>query len=220
MSAHDTLILLHLLLFCYWLGGDIGVFYSAGFVADPERSTEARLTAGKIMLGIDLVPRICMSLMLTVGGLLSEFAGIDHPAWQLLGITLLGPVWLGMVLLLHFAHGAAFIPALTRVDFVFRWLVIAGIVGSTGWSAVNGRLAEVPWLSAKLLAFAFLVFCGLMIRLRFKGFAQSYARLAAGTHGAADDQVMAASLGKVRPWVVTIWLVLVLQAFLGVVKPT
>ncbi|MEQ8263732.1 hypothetical protein [Pseudohaliea sp.] len=219
MTAQDALTLLHLLLFCYWLGGDIGVFYSAGFVVDAERSREARLTAAKIMLGIDLVPRICMSLMLTVGGLLSEYAGISHPPWQLAGIILLGPLWLGMVLVLHFAHGAAFIPLLTRVDFLFRWLVIAGIIASTAWSTASGRLADAPWLAGKLLAFAFLVFCGLMIRVQFKGFATAYGKLAAGTQTAADDAAMAASLARVRPWVVMIWAVLLLEAFLGVVQP-
>ena len=219
MSAQDLLTLLHLLLFCYWLGGDIGVFYSAGFVVDPSRSREARLTAAKIMLGIDLVPRICMSLMLTVGGLLAETLGIVHPPWQLAGIILLGPLWLGMVLVLHFAHGARFLPLLTRVDFIFRWLVIVAILASCAWSIASGRLAEAPWLTGKLLAFALLVFCGLMIRLRFPGFAQGYGKLVAGTQTAEDDAAMATSLARVRPWVVAIWVLLVLEAFLGVVQP-
>ena len=79
MSFYDLLIIFHLLLFVYWLGGDMGVFYSSGMVIDPKLSNSARVTAAKIMIDLDFVPRICMSLMLTVGGLLVGYNGIDHP---------------------------------------------------------------------------------------------------------------------------------------------
>jgi hypothetical protein len=131
-------------LFCYWLGGDVGVFYSSKFVVDPSLSNETRLIAAKIMLGCDLLPRICMSLMLTVGGLLSHFMGITHEPWQLAAIVLLGPVRLTKVLVLHFAHNSSFVPALTRVDFYFRWLVIASIIASCFYAYTNGRLTEAP----------------------------------------------------------------------------
>ncbi|MEQ8516911.1 MAG: hypothetical protein RIC38_15025, partial [Chromatocurvus sp.] len=121
MNPQELLTLLHVILFAYWLGGDIGVFYSSGLVVDDRLSRDSRLTAARIMLGVDLIPRICMSLMLTVGGLLSATLGIEHPTWQMAGIVLLGPFWLGMVLVLHFRHNAAFVPLLTRFDFYFRW---------------------------------------------------------------------------------------------------
>ena len=67
MSLYDLLIIFHLLLFVYWLGGDMGVFYSSGMVVDTKLSNSARVTAAKIMIDLDFVPRICMTLMLTVG---------------------------------------------------------------------------------------------------------------------------------------------------------
>jgi hypothetical protein len=219
MVAADLFTLLHLLLFCYWLGGDIGVFYSSGFVVDGSLGRERRLMAAKIMLAIDLVPRICMSLMLTVGGVLAELRGIAHPGWQLLAIILLGPVWLSFVLLLHFRHDAPYTPALTRFDRVLRWGVIAAILASLLWSALQGLIDDVPWLQAKLLAFAFLVFCGLMIRRGFGGFAAGYAALLNGEPSARENADMLASVRRVRPWVLAIWGVLVLEAWLGIAKP-
>lgn len=219
MSAEHLLTLIHLLLFCYWLGGDIGVFYSSGFVVDGERSRDQRLMAAKIMLALDLVPRICMSLMITVGGLLSELKGIEHPLWQLVAITLLGPVWLTMVLLQHYRHGAGWMPALVRFDRLFRWLVIGSIIASVAWSASTGRLAEAPWLAAKLLGFAFLVFCGLMIRRHFGGYGAGYAALMQGEPTAEQNAAMQASLSRMRPWVLAIWVVLIVEAWLGVSKP-
>jgi len=103
--VYQLVLMIHVLLFVYWLGGDLGVFYSSGFLIRPELSRETRLVTAKIMFNLDLVPRICMSLMLTVGGILTEAVGIVHPSWQMAGIILLGPVWLSMVLFLDLREG-------------------------------------------------------------------------------------------------------------------
>lgn len=214
---HETLLLIHLVLFVYWLGGDLGVFYSSHFVADESLSPESRTTAAKIMLGCDLVPKICMSLMLTVGGLLSATMGIDHPTWQMVGIVLIGPFWMSMVLILHFKHHASFIPALTKFDFYFRWLVVVGLIGSCTYSLVTGRLADNPWLIYKILVFAALVFCGLMIRLNLGGFIATYLKLLQGqTPTDEDNKAMQDSLSVVRIWVVSIWGLLLVEAWLGI----
>jgi hypothetical protein len=220
MSAENLLTLIHVLLFCYWLGGDIGVFYSSGFVVDESRSREARLMAAKIMLTLDLVPRICMSLMLTVGGVLSELKGIAHPSWQLAAIVLLGPVWLSMVLAQHFVHGASWMPTLVRFDKALRWLLIGAIVGSVVVSVSTDRLGDAPWLSAKLLGFAFLVFCGLMIRRHLPDYVGGYASLLAGEPTPHENAAMQASVKRMRPWVLAIWAVLVLEAWLGIAQPS
>ena len=219
MSNYELMLLIHIILFCYWLGGDIGVFYSSNFVVDSKLSREARLVAAKIMLGCDLIPKICMSPMLTVGGILTHYNGIDHPLWQWIGIILLGPVWLSIVLVQHFKHQAAYIPTLTKIDFYFRWLLVAGIVVSCAISISTGRLDEAPWITIKLLGFAFLIFCGLMIRVNLKDFGASYGKIVLNHYGEEDNQAMALSLKKVKPWVVTIWIVLVIEAALGIVKP-
>ncbi len=220
MEYTHLLTLLHLLLFCYWLGGDIGVFYSSGFVVDDRLSREQRLMAGRIMLALDLVPRVCMSLMLTVGGLLAAAVGFAHAPGQLAVIVLLGPCWLGLVLALHFAHGAVFHPLLTKLDRWLRYAVVVGTPLSVAWAWNDGRLIDGTWLAAKLLGFAFLVFCGLMIRRGFGDFATAYANLLQGDLSAEENEAMAVSLARVRPWVVLIWGVLVLEAWLGVVQPT
>jgi hypothetical protein len=171
------------------------------------------------MLDCDLLPRICMSLTLTVGGLLSYQMGIQYEPWLLAAIILLGPMWLTMVLTLHLAHGAKFIPVLTRIDLYFRWALIAIIIGSCIYAYTSGRLAQAPWLIVKLLGFAFMVFCGLMIRLNMGGFINTYTKLLCNTHTDEDNQAMISSLNRMRPWVVTIWVVLVIEAGVGIAKP-
>jgi len=219
MTIYEATLLIHVLLFCYWIGADVGVFYSSKFVVNPNLNQETRLTAAKIMLGCDLLPRICMSLMLTVGGVLSHYIGVEHTLWQFVGIILLGPIWLALVLILHFKHNAAFIPTLTKVDFYFRWLMIIAIIISCGHAIHSNRLDDTPWLIAKLLGFAFLIFCGLMIRINLKEFVNTYVKLLSNSQTDKDDQRMITSLAKVKPWVITIWVVLIIEAALGIAKP-
>ncbi len=219
MSTHEFFILLHLVLFVYWLGGDLGVFYSSGFVVNENLSKETRLVAAKIMMNLDLFPRMCLSLMLTVGGILSEFKGIEHPTWQLVGIILLGPFWLAMVLTIHLKHGSAFARRLTQFDFWFRWAVIIGVLVSVGYSFSTGRLAPAPWIGGKLVIFAFLIFCGVMIRRALVPFIDGLRALGADAVTEASNAGMHASLGRVRPWVLAIWVGLIVEAYLGVVEP-
>ena len=218
-AAHTLALTAHLLLFAWWLGGDLGVFYSSGRVVDASQPRAARLMAGRIMLTLDVVPRICMSLMLTVSALLAETVGIPHPAWQMTAVLLLGPAWLALVLFLHFREGSAAAPIVRRLDLALRWAVIAAVVASATWSLATGRLAHYPWLAAKLYLFGFLVFCGLMIRRGLPPFIAGYAALAAGRETQESDRAMAASLARMRPWVLAIWVGLVASAVLGVAKP-
>ena len=67
MTALDIAIFLHVLLLVYWLGGDLGTFYSSRYIVKPDLSVEARSTALKIMSFCDVFPRICLVLFLPSG---------------------------------------------------------------------------------------------------------------------------------------------------------
>jgi len=218
--AHGLTRFLHILLFVYWLGGDAGVFYSSKFVINPKLSKDARMTAAKIFVDLDMIPRYCMALMLTVGGVLAEIIGISHPAWEMAAILLLGPFWLGMVLVVHAKEGSAAGETLKRVDIWFRWIVIVSIIVSVVHSHWTGRLDGLEWFSAKLLLFAFLVFCGLMIRRNLPPFVQGFRTLATTGPTPESDRLMIDSMARCRPYVLLIWAGVALSALIGILKPT
>jgi len=206
-------------------GGDLGVFYSSGMVIDPKLSNSARTTAAKIMIDLDFVPRICMTLMLTVGGLLVGMGdnGIDHPLWQKLGFLALGPGWLAMVVYLHYAHGTPLSKVVTKIDFWLRWGLVIYLIVATGVSFAIGRLDPAPWVGAKLMVFAVLIFCGLMIRVFIPGYIAGIMALRKQVdEPTLPDEVnrsMTKSLDRCRPFVLAIWVGLLIECFLGVVKP-
>ena len=171
MSGQDIALLLHLLLFAYWLGGDIGVFYSSGFAINPKLSRGARQAAGTIMMNLDLIPRLCLSLMLSVGGILTHYYGIEHPLWQMIGIILLGPIWTFALIYIHFNEGTELVKKMTKIDYYFRWIMVFTLIASVTYAFIyTDRLAENPWVGAKLIVFAALIFCGIMIRKYIGGF--------------------------------------------------
>ena len=226
MSLYDWLIIFHLLLFVYWLGGDMGVYYASGMSIDTKLTNSARVTASKIMMNLDFVPRMCMTLMLTVGGLLSgEMQNpIEHPQWQTIGFLLMGPGWLSMVVYLHLAHGTEMSKIVTKIDYWFRWFIVVYLVWSVGYSFMfTEKLANAPWVGAKLLVFAAMVFCGLMIRIYLPGYIQGIMTLRKEIDNAsmsdAMNETMSKSLVKCRPFVLAIWAGLFIECYLGVVKP-
>jgi hypothetical protein len=220
MSGQDIALLMHLLLFAYWLGGDIGVFYSSGFAINKNLSRGARQAAGTIMMNLDLIPRLCLSLMLTVGGILTHYYGIDHPLWQMVGIILLGPIWTCSLIYIHFNEGTDLVKTMTKIDYYFRWVMVFTLITSVSYAFYfTDRLNANPWVGAKLIVFAALIFCGIMIRKYIGGFIKGIHNIATDNINEADDIAMAESLSKARVFVLTIWVLLLVEVWIGVAKP-
>jgi hypothetical protein len=218
-GIHQLMVIIHVLLFVYWLGGDLGVFYSSKFVVKPDISPESRAIAAKIMLDLDQIPRICMSLMLTVGGILTEFIGIPHPWYQQILILLLGPVWFFCVMYLHFRHGSKAYPLVAKFDMFIRWAVVIGVPISVILHWESNRLAEYPWVAGKLIIFAFLVFCGIMVRGKIGPFFAVLMKCRAGEMPTAEEnEAQRQSLSKVRVWVFMIWAGVFLSGFAGIMN--
>jgi hypothetical protein len=214
---HQVVVIIHVLLFVYWLGGDLGVFYSSNFVVRPDLSPEARAVSAKIMLDLDQIPRICMSLMLTVGGILTAFIGVPHPWYQEIGIILLGPVWFFCVMYLHFRHGSGAYPLVAKFDMWIRYAVVIGIPISVAVHWETNNLAEYRWVAAKLLIFAFLVFCGIMVRGKIGPFFATLMKCRAGeTPTAEENAAQLVSLRQVRVWVFMIWAGVFIEGFIGI----
>jgi hypothetical protein len=204
-------LFLHQVLFVFWLGPDIGVYMWSTKVLNTELSPGQRVAAGRMMQVIGLLPQVCMSLMLTVGGVLTELRGIDHPWWQMAAIWLLGPIWLSLTLYVYATAGSAKSAQLARLDLWFRWLVIVSVVLSVVYSVSTGRLEGVPWVTAKLLLFAAVVLFGLRMRLRLAPFVAGLEQLAAAGSTPELEMTLKKSINRARPFMYASWLALALR---------
>ncbi|MEC9375027.1 MAG: hypothetical protein VYA80_01495 [Pseudomonadota bacterium] len=220
MIDQDFLLFIHLLLFCYWLGGDIGVFYSSGFAANPNLSNEARMTAAKIMLGLDIIPRACGALMLSVGLFLSQFIGVVYLNWQLYLFFLVAPLWLVMELILHYQYESSLGQYLKKFDAPFKGFIILGCLALVTWMSLSGRLHAAPWVGYKIIIFAIIIFCSLLINRAVLPYLEGIQRIAEGNINQQENLDMAESLRKTKWAVIAIWICLLIEVALGIAKPS
>ena len=85
MIDHRVWVFIHVMLLVYWLGGDLGVFVLARAAKRPELSFAERAFALKMAVTIDLVPRLCFTVMFPVGLHVAASGGwLQVPAWAFL----------------------------------------------------------------------------------------------------------------------------------------
>ena len=214
----SLLTLMHVLVFVYWLGGDIGVFYSSTLLTDNKRDTSGRLTAGKILADLDLIPRFCLLLTVPTGLALAAVKGwLDIPEAWLVVAFIAAFVWIYIVWCLHVHHNQP--ASLKGLDTILRVIFLIVLAGCGTAGLVNAM--EIPlFVSLKLLILAFAIAMGLMIRRALGPFGPAYIKLA--TEGADEEtnQIIKSTLSKARPAVVMIWVALILAAWLGIAAPT
>jgi len=218
LMAHDLVRYLHIVLLVFWLGPDVAITIAGSYAANTQLSASQRAGAARMAEYYAIMPKVCMSLMLTVGGILSEYVGLEHPWWQMAGIVLVGPLWLSLTLLAWFGSGGAGLAA-SRLE---RWLRIAlvfGIPVSVGYSTITGRLAEAPYVGSKLLLFAAVLVLGLLASRAYAPFLAAVRALRPDAPAPELEQTIANGFRRGRLFVFATWAALLLAALIGVVKP-
>ena len=216
MSLYLTLKLLHILAFVYWLGGDLGTFFSSRFVVDARLSAAQRGTALKIMLGCDQGPKLAMPLIFAIGYSMSAEVGfIQWPAFVEALVWLIALLWFGNVNYLYFTNNQAAKARLSQWDLYFRIVVVLGLAGLS-LAALFGLGPIGPhWLALKIMIFAALVACGIWIRIQLRPFVAAFVQLMGSGSTAEIEATLSRALGRCRPAVYLIWLGLVANAALG-----
>ena len=216
MNEFLAIKFLHVVGFAYWLGADLGVFYSSYFVSNADLSRNVRVTTAKILFALDQAPRICMTMTLPLGlHLLWRMNILRFDAATMTLIWLLCFAWLAMVITLHVAQPGRARTMLTRFDFWFRLTLALGLI-TIGLSAIAADAISMPgWAALKIAIFGGLVGCGLVVRIKLKPFGPAFANLDAGKVSDDDNEAIRKSLNGTRPFVIAIWIGLLASTALG-----
>lgn len=215
VTSAAWLTFFHVILFVFWLGADLGVYYSAKYVARSDLSKPERLRFLELLLRVDMFPRSTLILMLPVGFSLAQVSGwADIPLAALAGIWVVGIAWFVLMWSVHKKPQAV---GLKRVDVAVRWAVIAGLLALAGTSLSAGLWTTQAWLSIKLVLFAGVMCLGLLLRGSVALWIQGFGKLESDPD--AGNALITKGHKAATRFAHTLWLLLIIMAFLGIAKP-
>jgi hypothetical protein len=216
-GVHLVFLLLHLLILVYWLGGDIGAFHSAGYVIDTRRSVPERMLALKILNNVDMAPGTALILALPTGLTLAcAQSWIALPVPVLAGAWVFFLAWLALFWTMHVKHMTGGL--LSRIDVALRWVALAGLT-LAGISGFAGIIRLPLFIALKLLVLAACFALGLVVRHQLIPMFPAVRTMLATGATPATDVVVADVLARAKIPVLTIWVLLLIAAWLGISHP-
>ncbi len=209
--------LLHILILVYWLGGDLGAFYSSFFLVDPARGVAERALALKILNAVDMAPGTALILALPTGLTLAcATSWLLLPPAALVAVWIGHLVWLALAWVVHLRHGGGAI--VRRADTVIRWAMLALLAVMGGLGAA--RLVALPlFIALKMLLLAACVAAGLLVRHQLVPMIPAIRMMLTSGPTPATDVVIADAIARARVVVLAIWVLVLGAAFLGLWKP-
>jgi hypothetical protein len=153
MTEYQVWDYLHILMFVFWVGTDMGVFLSALKSTDPKLSIDSRFLLLHMALRIELLPRTMWKAALPLGVMLSVKLGALE-----LGSAALAAVWAFSIAWWAVSMAGAWYydkPIGHRLAAVTNW--VTGLVGITliglaasSWAGNGPFAAGATWLHWKV----------------------------------------------------------------------
>lgn len=212
------LTLLHLLVPIYWLGGDLGAFYSSRFMIDPARSVPERMMALKILNNIDMAPRTTLILAFPTGlslAVAKGWVGVSGGMLMLMWVGFLG--WLALAWAVHLRHGPAGV-RFKQIDIVIRYGVLAALVAA-GIGGLIGAIALPLFIALKLLLLAGCITIGLIVRRQLVPLFPAIAALREHGPTPEGDRAIRGVIAVTQPTVMCLWVLVLIASFLGLATP-
>lgn len=220
MAVYPVLVWVHLLLFVFWLGADLGVFILGQHFRRRDYSLPERLTILKLLVITDMGPRTAWALMVPVTLWLLVAGGHwDVPGWLLWGGSLLGFAWLALV---WDAHTHDQTPRAARDRRIENWLkyAITGFYLTLGVTSLGtGLPLAEAWLAWKALLFGVIFLAAIMIDVAFRPVGPLLGRLITQGSSDATEVPLRSVMDRTRIWVFAVYGLLLVTSYLGTVKP-
>lgn len=220
IDAYNVLLLLHILMFGYWLGADLGVFFCDSQMTRDDLDIEERLRVRRIRYKVDMAPRTCFVLILALGFTLAPRYGSPFAGAWLAGIWAACLAWLALIWSARILGGTPRGSWLSRLDRKVWWT--AGVVMMTlgAYALFAGTPALPNWLALKMMVYGLICWNGIWIMRS----ADHWYPLIEMARRGGEERMRAEPLMKTtRFWCATsagtLWFLVLVVAFLGTTKP-
>jgi len=220
LSLISVLTFFHIILFVFWLGGDLGVaILGDNFRKRETYSLQERLTILKLLVINDLGPRYAWALMIASTISLVKAGGYwDLTIW---GVVLAWAISLTWCWLIHEAHKAGQTERgkkLHKIEMSLKWILATFYLGLGLISLITDSPLEPNWLATKALLFGLIFVAAILIDVMFRPVGPLL--MAVIENGSSDETEipLLETMNKSRFWVRMVYLLLLIIAFIGTTK--
>ncbi len=210
----------HVLLFVYWLGADLGVFFCSARLTRDDLSLDERLRVREIGVALDLAPRFALLFMIPVGFTLAVPYGSPITGGALAALWIVTLLWAALTWVVHHKKNEPIGKQLLKIDMGIRYAVIFGMGALGIQSLTDGAPIADKWLAWKILLYAGIVANGVWLRRIGGRWQAAFDKVRAGGAERAEGELMIkANRATAKIAAPIIWFLVALMGFLGVVKP-
>jgi len=220
MDLHGHIVFLHILLFVFWLGADVGVFILGKMAQSPAHTVEQRLLLLQGAMIIDIFPRVSFALVVPSGlHLAASLGALALPAGALAAAWAFGLTWAAIVLAGRMQAESKAAPLLHGLDQGVQAIVLVGFLGLGGLSLATGAPIADGWLAAKALILGVIAAFSMLLERAFKPATAAFMALAAEGSSPDLEKSLRGAMDTTYIWVLSIYGGVLIAAYLGVLQP-
>ena len=220
MDGYTILLFIHLLLFVYWLGADVGVFGLALALRNPAYSVEQRTQFMRLSLTFDMVPRMAMIAISPVGLHLAQRSGlVAVPGWLFAVIWTLAVLWMLGEWLAFNRMGK---PEAVRFYIANGVIMLIACLGWLGYgiaSLLNGAPFMAQWLALKVALAGGVFLVSTMMAVFYAPIERILQDMQVIGTSAELEQKLCRQVNRGAFWTVLLFVLLAVIGFLGLAKP-
>lgn len=181
MAGYDIWKFLHIMMFVFWIGTDLGVFLSAKKSTDPTLSFGTRVSLLHTALRIELLPRTMWKAALPLGVVLME--GMELIDFGIVGLTLtwlLSIGWWAVSMYGAWHYDKPIGHRFAKITNVLTGIVGVGLIVVAALSLTgNGPIpADASWLSWKVGLYGLINLMVIVMIIVFDPLGAAFGRLA------------------------------------------
>ena len=221
MLDYSTLfVFIHILLMAFWLGADMGTYYSAMLILNKDYSPAQKVVLARVLQGVDIFPRLSMTLILPSGMTIATIRGWAplNIEWIVL-LWIVGFLWAWLIWTIHRPTAPKWGKKLLPLENIWNWVLLTIVCIAVLFSFLSDLFITENWLKVKLTLFGITVGVLIIVNIMFKPFGPAFQKLVSEGSTPEVEQVISSLIIRGKPWIWSIWIIVVVNTALGLFKP-